>query len=181
MSLSVCIHHHLCFCQVYDPEQDHSKIILRISSLSYINIVGSRTEISLSKNIAEMINLQAFHKVGTEKVEPSEVELNFVELGFRKQFLQRGNMWRFKKDMIGRNIHANGVLSVGKIQASVLLLHRNKKPVMSGIISDQTHIVFRSRSTRLIWLVQISSEMWEVDQVCMSVAFNCFVFVLHLS
>jgi hypothetical protein len=33
-----------------------------------------------------------------------------------------------------------------------------------GVISERTHFVFRSRSARIIWLVQISSEMWEYDQ-----------------
>ena len=31
----------------------------------------------------------------------------------------------------------------------------------SGLISEDTKLTFRSRSARIIWLVQMSSEMWE--------------------
>lgn len=37
---------------------------------------------------------------------------------------------------------------------------------ISGIITEKTHFIFRSRSTRIIWLVQISKEMYEVDETC---------------
>ena len=38
-----------------------------------------------------------------EKVEDiSQVEVDFIEVVFRKQFLQRGNMWRTKKALFGR-------------------------------------------------------------------------------
>lgn len=33
--------------------------------------------------------------------------------------------------------------------------------VRSGLISEETKLTFRSRSARIIWLVQMSSEMWD--------------------
>ena len=33
--------------------------------------------------------------------------------------------------------------------------------IRSGLISEDTKLTFRSRSARIIWLVQMSSEMWD--------------------
>lgn len=74
-------------------------------------------------------------------------------------------MWRFKSDMFGRPVHiGQTVTAVGGVQAQVQELGINGTPTISGVISERTHFVFRSRSARIIWLVQISSEMWEYDQ-----------------
>ncbi len=35
------------------------------------------------------------------------------------------------------------------------------KIIKSGIITKETKITFRSRSARIIWVVQISTEMWD--------------------
>jgi hypothetical protein len=74
-------------------------------------------------------------------------------------------MWRFKSDMFGRPVHVGQtVTAVGGVQAQVQELGIKGTPMISGVISERTHFVFRSRSARIIWLVQISSEMWEYDQ-----------------
>ena len=67
--------------------------------------------------------------------------------------------------MFGRPVHiGQTVTAVGGVQAQVQELGINGTPTISGVISERTHFVFRSRSARIIWLVQISSEMWEYDQ-----------------
>ena len=39
---------------------------------------------------------------------------------------------------------------------------RNKdQELKSGFLTEETKITFRSRSARIFWLVQISSEMWD--------------------
>ena len=125
---------------------------------------SSRVEISLSKTLAESFGLMPFARVYVDRVSLHEVEIDFVELAFRKQFLQRGNMWRFKKSMVSRAVYIGQNVSIDGIQATVQEVGSHGAPVKSGLISDRTHFIFRSRSTRIIWLVQISLEMWEFDQ-----------------
>ena len=74
-------------------------------------------------------------------------------------------MWRFKSDMFGRPVHVGQtVTAIGGVQAQVQELGIKGTPTISGVISERTHFVFRSRSARIIWLVQISCEMWEYDK-----------------
>ena len=48
-------------------------------------------------------------------------------------------------------------------------------PLLSGIITEKTHFIFRSRSTRIVWLVQISKEMYEYDSINNEIYFNKFI------
>lgn len=125
---------------------------------------NSRLEISLSKTLAESFGIKPFARVFVDKVKAEDVEIDFVELAFRKQFLQRGHMWRFKKSMVNRSVYIGQNISVDGVQATIQEVGSNGVPVKSGLISERTHFIFRSRSTRIIWLVQISLEMWDYDQ-----------------
>ena len=79
-------------------------LIFKVSSLQ----TGGRLEVSLSKQIADTLNIKPYSRVIVEKIQnPHLYQVDFVELTFKKQFLQRGNMWRFKKSMSGRSGKAN--------------------------------------------------------------------------
>ena len=154
------------YIQVVDPDKPGLRLVLKVPAPQQQS-TGGTFEASLSKTIAELpsLNLKSFTKVSIERITPEAAEVDFVELAFRRQFLQRGYMWRFKKDMFGRPVHVGQtVTAVGGVQAQVQELGLNGVPTISGVISERTHFVFRSRSARIIWLVQISSEMWDYDQ-----------------
>lgn len=42
---------------------------------------------------------------------------------------------------------------------------KDSNKINSGVVTESTKFVFRSRSARIIWLVQISAEMFDFDQV----------------
>ncbi|CAM9741836.1 unnamed protein product [Choristocarpus tenellus] len=50
------------------------------------------------------------------------------------------------------------------MRVSVRDLNRHGKAVTSGVLTEKTHFIFRSRSSRIFWLVQISVEMYEFSQ-----------------
>ncbi len=52
-----------------------------------------------------------------------------------------------------------------RVNAQIQEVGNKGKPVLSGLISEETNFIFRSRCARINWLVQISAEMWEYDQV----------------
>ena len=124
--------------------------------------VASRLEISIMKAVADQMNLVPYGRVVVEKVsDPKTLDVDFIELVFRRQFLQRGNMWRAKMAMFGRPVHIGQTVVMDGLQATVQEIGKDGKPLFSGVISENTNFVFRSRSCRIIWLVQMSSEMWE--------------------
>ena len=150
------------FIQIYDPQNSECHLVLKVPAMPPIT---SRLEISMTKAIAEANNLKPFAKVVIEKINPESAMMDFVELSFKRQYLQRGNFFRFQNEMIGRPIYLNQNITINGIQTQIQELRKDFEVRRSGIISDRTKFVFRSRSARIIWLVQISAEMWEFDQV----------------
>lgn len=47
------------------------------------------------------------------------------------------------------------------IKAHAWSIRHGNQPAKSGIVTEDTMITFRSRSSRIFWLVQISAEMWD--------------------
>ena len=76
-------------------------LIFKVSSLQS---TGGRLEVSLLKQIAESLNIKPYSRVVVAKIHNIlAYQIDFVELTFKKQFFQRGNMWKFKKSMCGRS------------------------------------------------------------------------------
>ncbi|CAM9485007.1 unnamed protein product, partial [Ectocarpus fasciculatus] len=127
-------------------------------------VAGGRLEVSLSVSIADAFALQAFSRVVVEVVDLSEVELDFVEVTFKKQYIQRGNMWRYTHALAGLAVHVPQMVAIDGISAQMLELTAKGNQVQSGVITNKTNVIFRSKSARIFWLIQISSEMWMFDQ-----------------
>lgn len=150
------------YVQIFDPDRPENKIIVKVPTLKSAHT--NRLEISLSKIIADRFQLKPYSRVTVSKVEGPEANVDFVELAFRRQFLQRGNMWRFKKTMIGKAVYVGQNIVVDGIQAQIQEVGCPGQLKVSGVVSESTHFIFRSRSAKIVWLVQISAEMWEYDQ-----------------
>ncbi len=81
--------------------------------------------LSLLKGVADLLRINNFAKVTVQRlneIEQRSVELKYVEMAFRKQFLQRGNLWRYKQAMIGRTVHLGMSNSIGGLQAQVQVI-----------------------------------------------------------
>jgi hypothetical protein len=59
-------------------------------------------------------------------------------------------------------VYTTQTVTVHGMQAQINELLVNGIPVMSGVISINTKWIFRSRSAKLTWLIQLSEEMWNI-------------------
>ena len=91
------------------------------------------------------------------------VGVDFLLVTIKDQFMSRGDMHYFQNSMIGHWVYQGQRLyeSTRGFQANAREIRRSAEHVLSGIITSKTVITFRSRSSRIIWLVQMSSEMWD--------------------
>jgi hypothetical protein len=161
---------------IYDPEHHEHRLIVRVPNEKP---TPSTLEISIQKSIAEAVSLIQYTKVVVERITEADAALDFVELSFKRQYLQRSNMYRFKQSLIGRTLHLNQNITINGMQASVQEV-KNKDTIpsdnkRSGLITESTKFVFRSKSARIIWLVQISAEMWDIDPVSQNSCFLDFI------
>ena len=81
------------YIQLLDPDRPGLRLVLKVPAQQ---TTGGTLEVSLSKTIAEPLDLKPFTRIHIEKMDPSEAEVDFVELTFRRQFLQRGYVLTLK-------------------------------------------------------------------------------------
>lgn len=88
----------------------------------------------------------------------------------------------------GKKERAHHFHSPKGVQAHAREIRHGKRMAKSGIITDDTMITFRSRSARIFWLVQMSSEMWDYaspykassdEESCCEIYFDRFVSFMH--
>ena len=62
-------------------------LVLRVTSSA------PRTRLSVLKSVAEAFGLSARQNVNLQRVERADAELDWVELGFKDQYVTRGDIW----------------------------------------------------------------------------------------
>jgi hypothetical protein len=131
---------------------------------------NSRTQISMLRQVADLYNLSTYDLVTVHKIEPRDeqevlkaVSADFVVVTIKDQFISRGDMLLFQTKLVGSWIYEGQRLieHTRGIKAHAREIRHGNYSAKSGIVTDKTMITFRSRSARITWLVQLSSEMWD--------------------
>jgi hypothetical protein len=131
---------------------------------------NTRTQISMLRQIADLYSLSSYDMVTIHKIEPQDeeevlkiVSADFVLVTIKDQFISRGDMHFFQMALQGSWIYEGQRLNETSrgIKAHAREIRHGNHLAKSGIVTDKTMITFRSRSARIIWLVQLSSEMWD--------------------
>lgn len=130
----------------------------------------SRTQISMLRQVADLYSLSSYDMVTVHKIDPQDVEevlrvvsADYVVVTIKDQFISRGDMLIFQRALQGTWIYQGQRLTeeTRQIKAHAREIRHENYLAKSGIVTDKTMITFRSRSARIIWLVQLSSEMWD--------------------
>ncbi|KAJ1459417.1 hypothetical protein M885DRAFT_511366 [Pelagophyceae sp. CCMP2097] len=138
-------------------------LVARFSEVS-TDAKAKRLKISLLKRVADACGVAAWTDVEVIKVDDAQrVAADFVEFSFKDQFVSRANIWRFKGDVIGSPMYVGKTFELGGGTRCVAMEVRdsNGRSMDSAMLVERTRFVFRSRSTRVFWLLQMSFEMWE--------------------
>ena len=132
--------------------------------------VSSRNHISILRQIADLYELSTYDMVTVHKLTGMEAEkalqavsADFLLLTIKDQFLSRGELHFFQNSLVGSWIYEGQRLyepSRG-IHANAREIRHGGINTNSGIVTESTKFVYRSRSSRIFWLVQLSAEMWD--------------------
>lgn len=131
---------------------------------------SARTQVSLLRPVAELYQLSSYDMVTIRNIQKQDEDralracsADFVLFSIKDQFISRGDMHFFQNSLIGTWVYEGQRLHEKSrgIQAHAREIRHQEQHACSGIITDLTKITFRSRSARLIWLVQMSAEMWD--------------------
>lgn len=141
-----------------------------VSEKSLTSLKGSaRTQVSILRQVADLYHLSSYDVVSVQKVEDDDVDLlesstaDFVLVTFKDQFISRGEMHLFQETLVGSWVYEGKRLHEQSrgFQATAREIRHSDQRTVAGLITEKTKITFRSRSARIIWLVQLSAEMWD--------------------
>ena len=156
---------------IRETHDEREMFVMMVTKKTLTTIKNSaRTQISMLKQVADLYHLSPYDRVTVTKVAAEdekdvlqEVSADFILVTFKDQFISRGEMHQFQHSLIGRWLYEGVRLdsSADGIRANAVEIRHAEQKFCSGIVTENTKITFRSRSTRIIWLLQISSEMFE--------------------
>jgi hypothetical protein len=145
--------------------------VIKVTEKTLTSLRGnSRTQISMLRQVADLYSLSSYDIVTVHRIEVQDenevlkaVSADFVVVTIKDQFISRGDMVLFQTKLIGSWIYEGQRLTetTRGIKAHAREIRHGNFSAKSGIVTDKTMITFRSRSARIIWLVQLSSEMWD--------------------
>lgn len=94
-----------------------------------------------------------------------EVELDTVEVHLKDINFSRDLQWSLSLSMVGTCCYVDQrVLYLDNRIGTVKCLFRDGQKPFLGYIGPSTNIVFRSESAKLVFLVQLSREMWHFEE-----------------
>ncbi|OQS06533.1 hypothetical protein THRCLA_01423 [Thraustotheca clavata] len=146
--------------EISQPDREHPRLVMQIRSLAPIR---GKFQISILKDIATQFQLDLYQDVVVQKIEPTDAHVDFIELSFKDQFMSRADIWRYKVAMIGRCLYAGKTYEILGTRAQAEMLLANGKNVLCGVMANHTKLILRSKSSRIVWLIHMSREMWDFD------------------
>jgi len=119
----------------------------------------------LSGQLKTMIDLPTKSKVWIKKKNKKEYQADLIEINLKDCFLNRGDMWALSSHLQDTCVFSNQRLTfIEAIRGTVKGIYRDGHKVLSGYIGESTRVVFRSESAKLIFLIQITEEMWNFEE-----------------
>ncbi|KAG6959678.1 hypothetical protein JG688_00009974 [Phytophthora aleatoria] len=139
--------------------QNH--LLLEIPESSAAPFKG-KMQVSVLKDTAAIFQLAPFKDVTVRFLPKTQVVVDFVEVSLKDQFMSRRDLMYLKQSMVGTALYVGKTIRVQGTRWQVLDVRSGGEKVRSGVISENTKFTFRSRTSRIMWLVQISPEMWDM-------------------
>lgn len=147
--------------EIYLPDDTYSRLLLQVTTLKEDL---QKDSISVEQSLATTFQLKPYSDVIVNVVNPKVVALDSVELIFKDHYLARSDMWRWKQAMVNTCVYPKKPIvihSASRLQVCEMWAHGEQ--VASGVITEDTKIVYRSASSMVYLFLQMSSEMWDFD------------------
>lgn len=97
--------------------------------------------------------------------DPKTVEADLIEISIKNINISRDTMWVISSELTNSCVyHGKRVMFLNSRIGIIKNIYQNGKKQFSGYIGNNTKIVYRSESSRLIFLIQTSREMWHFEE-----------------
>ncbi len=148
------------------PEKHDRNAVLYVQVESLAPARGA-LQLSVQKSVAALY-AWARHgarvrarRVGRSDDKHTVSDLDFLELAYKEEYISRSENWRIIAALHGQCVFKGKAVEKERMRVKPTMMLRNQERVASGRVTSRTKILFRSKTARLFWLIQVSSEMWD--------------------
>ncbi|CUM67994.1 uncharacterized protein PRCAT00005708001 [Priceomyces carsonii] len=124
-------------------------------------------QVSLISNpLQKLMDLPPRSLVLIKKVSDiSLVEADSIEIYIKDTNFSRDSMWAFSSNLVNTCCYVSKRLTfLGSRTGVVKYIYKNGRRILSAFISHKTKVVFRSESANIVFLIQLSREMWHFEE-----------------
>lgn len=95
----------------------------------------------------------------------TSIEADSIEIFIKDVNLSRDSMWNFSSTLIKSCVYSDQRLPFLNYRTgTVKYIYKDGRKILSAYVGQNTKIIYRSESARLIFLVQLSREMWHFEE-----------------
>lgn len=124
--------------EIYHPEDTFSRLLLQVKKLS--TDFQQKDTISIEQSIASTFQLRAYLDVYLNRIEPSDVTLDMVEIIFKDQYMSRSDLWRFQRSLIDTCVYMGNKLMFAGLRLQVNEMWMNGEKLACGMIGKDTKV-----------------------------------------
>lgn len=149
---------------------------------------SARTQVSLLRQVADLYQLSSYdmvtvHRVVDQEAVRQEMAADFCLITIKDQYISRGDLHFFQQSLVGSFLYEGQRLqdTARGISAHAREIRRGEIVAPTCVVTENTKIAYRSRSSRIFWLIQMSAEMWDYsapfasEDGCCEVYFDKFL------
>ncbi|SCU83543.1 LAMI_0C03620g1_1 [Lachancea mirantina] len=119
----------------------------------------------LSGSLQRLLDVSARTKVWIKIKDKERTQADLVELNLKDILINRGDMWMFSSQLQDTCVYKEQKITfLNTVRTTVKGIYRNGRKILSGYVGKDTRIIFRSESARMVFLVQITDEMWHFEE-----------------
>ena len=120
--------------------------------------------LSISEHVSQVFPFRNRSEVILSKVEPADVEADFIELYFTGQYLGRADMWRLGMSLENRCVFIRQKVEFAGIMSEIKHIYINGKRRAAGYVTSRTKTIFRSKSAQSYLFLHLCKEMFDFDE-----------------
>lgn len=119
----------------------------------------------LSGSLQQLLGISTRSPVIVRLKHKEEVEADLIEILIKDIHLSRGDMWTLASWLNNTCVYkGQRITFLETIRGNISAVYREGKKVFSSYIGENTKVVFRSESARLVFLIQMTEEMYHFQE-----------------
>jgi Vacuolar membrane-associated protein Iml1 len=142
-------------------DNTNQPFLVQVSSESFTN--KANITLSINSQLASVLRLGSLRSlsVKVDRVCSNKYDCEEMVVSIKDQHMYRSDMWKCSQGYQGMAVYQGQIITKYGFRAVVSTLASDNKEMVTAIVTSSTKITFRTKSCRMIWMIEMSMEMWE--------------------